>query len=68
MTAEQIAEERPLQRRVEQVQPDIAAVRFKVTALEQQARTLITQRPVVAMLIAAGAGYLVARVVARGTR
>jgi len=68
MSTDQIVEERPLRRRVEQVQPDIAAARLKVTELEQQARTLIRQRPVVAMMIAAGAGYLVARVVARGTR
>ncbi len=68
MTTDQIAEERPLPPRVEHVQPDIAAVRSKVTDLEQQARTLIRQRPVVAVLAAAGVGYLVARLVARGTR
>ena len=68
MTTDQIAEERPLPRRAEQGQPDIAAVRSRVTDLEQQARTLIRQRPVVAVLAAAGVGYLVARLVARGTR
>ena len=55
MTTDQIAEERPLPRGAEQVQPDIAALRSKVTELEQQARTLIRQRPVVAVLAAAGA-------------
>ena len=68
MTTEQIAEERPLPRRAEQVQPDIAAVRSKVTDLEQQARTLIRQRPVVAVLAAVGVGYLVARLVSRAMR
>lgn len=68
MTTDQIAEERPLPRRAEQGQADIAGVRSKVTELEQHARTLIRQRPVVAVLAAAGVGYLVARLVARGMR
>ena len=68
MTTDQIAEERPLPRGAEPVQPDIVAVRSKVAELEQQARTLIRQRPVVAVLAAVGVGYLVARLVARGTR
>jgi ElaB/YqjD/DUF883 family membrane-anchored ribosome-binding protein len=68
MTTDQIAEERPLPRGTEHVQPDIAAVRSKVTDLEQQARTLIRERPVVAVLAAAGFGYLVARLVSRGMR
>ena len=68
MTTDQVAEERPLPRRTEPAQPDIAAVRSKVTDLEQQARTLIRQRPVVAVLAAAGIGYLVARIFSRGTR
>jgi hypothetical protein len=68
MITDQIAEERPLPRRAAQVQSDIAVVRSKVTDLEQQARTLIRQRPVVAVLAAVGVGYLVARLVSRGTR
>ena len=68
MIADQIAAERPLPRRAEQVHPDMAAFRSKVTDLEQQARTLIRQRPVVAVLAAVGVGYLVARVVSRGLR
>jgi ElaB/YqjD/DUF883 family membrane-anchored ribosome-binding protein len=68
ITTDQIAEERPLPRRAEQVQPDIAAVRSKVTGLEEQARALIRQRPVVAVLAAAGIGYLVARLLSRGMR
>ena len=68
MTTDQIAEERPLPRRAEQAQPHIAAGRSKVTELEYQARTLIRQRPVIAVLAAAGVGYLVARLVSRGMR
>lgn len=68
MTTDQIAEERPLPRRAEQGQPDITAVRSSVTDLEQQARALIRQRPVVAVLAAVGVGYLVARLVSRGMR
>ena len=67
MITDQI-EELPLPRRAEQGQPDIAAVRSKVTDLEQQARTLIRQRPVVAVLVAIGVGYLVARLVSRAMR
>jgi len=48
--------------------PDTTAVRARVADLEEQARTLIRQRPVVAVLAAAGVGYLLARVVVRGTR
>jgi hypothetical protein len=68
ITTAQIAEDRSLPRGVEQVPLDFAAVRSKVTDLEQHARTLIGQRPVVAVLVAAGAGYLIARLVSRGLR
>lgn len=68
MTTDQIAEERPSPRRAEQVEAAGAAVRSRVTDLEQQARTLISQRPVVAVLAAVGVGYLVARLVSRGLR
>jgi len=52
----------------EQEQPSVAAVRSRLTDLEQQARELIRQRPVVAVLAAAGVGYLVARLVSRLVR
>lgn len=68
MTTDQIVEERPLPQGTEQVQPDIAALRSKMTDLEQQTRTLIRHRPVVAVLAAAGVGYLVARLISRGMR
>lgn len=68
MITDQIAEEHPLPQRAEQEQTDIAAVRSRVTDLEEQARTLIKQRPIVAVLAAVGAGYLVARVLSRVTR
>lgn len=45
--------------------PDMEALRSSVTELEEQARTRIMQRPVVAVMVAVGVGYLVARLVAR---
>ena len=68
MGTDQIAEEPLLPRRAEQGQRNIAAVRSRLTDLEQQARTLIRQRPVVAVLAAVGVGYLVARLVSRAMR
>ena len=47
---------------------DIEALRTTVTDLEQQARVLIKEQPVVAVLAAAGIGYLVARLLSRGAR
>ena len=68
MITDQIAEEPPLPRRAEQGQPDIAAIRSRVTDFEEHARALIRQRPVVAVLAAVGVGYLVARLVSRAMR
>ena len=68
MTTEQIAEGQPLPQRAKPGQLDVAAFRSTVTDLEHQARTIIRQQPVVAVLAAAGVGYLVARLLARGTR
>jgi hypothetical protein len=53
---------------MEQSQRDIGAVRSTLTDLEEQARVLIRQRPVVAVLTAVGVGYVVARLVSRGLR
>lgn len=68
MITDQVAEESPLPRRAEHGQPNIAAVRSRLTELEHEARTLIRQRPVVAVLAAAAAGYLAARIVSRAMR
>ena len=68
MTTDQSVEERPLPQRAEHGQVDITALRSGVTDLEQQARAFIRERPVVAVLAAVGAGYLVARLVSRGRR
>jgi hypothetical protein len=68
MSTERIAEERRLPWNAEHVRPEIEAVRSSVTDLEQQARKLIRQRPVAAVLAAVGFGYLVARLVSRGSR
>ena len=65
-TEDQIAEAPPLPRRAEQGQPNIAASRL--TDLQQQARIRIRHRPIVAVLAAVGAGYLVARLVSRAMR
>jgi len=48
-----------------QTWPDMEALRASVTELEEQARTRIVQRPVVAVMVAVGVGYLVARLVSR---
>jgi hypothetical protein len=47
---------------------DLAAVRSVMTDLERQARQLVDERPVLAVMIAAGMGYLLARIVVRGSR
>ena len=67
MTTDQGLEE-PLPPRAQPGQLDITALRATVTDLEQQARAFIRQRPVMAVLAAVGAGYLVARLVSRGRR
>ena len=48
------------------LQSDIEVLGFKMTDLEQQARTLIREQPVVAVMAAAGFGYLLARIASRG--
>lgn len=68
MTTDQIMEKGPMAQLARQVQPQIAAVRSAATDWEEQARTFVKQRPVVAVLSAAGMGYLVARLVSRGLR
>jgi hypothetical protein len=67
MTTDHLAAERPPPPRSEQAS-GITDLRSRVTDLEQLARTLIRERPVVAVLAAVGVGYLVARLVSRGTR
>jgi len=68
MITEQIAVDGASSPRTGPVWPDMEALRASVTELEQHARTRIMQRPVVAVLVAVGVGYLVARLVARGVR
>lgn len=58
----------PTPPRTEQVPEDLAAARTKLVELEDQARTLVRERPVVAMLAALGLGYLVARLFTRRSR
>ncbi len=68
MTTNQIAEEWRSPPGAEPVPVRTVPVRSRVTDLEEHARILIRQRPVVAVLAAVGVGYLVARVVARAMR
>jgi ElaB/YqjD/DUF883 family membrane-anchored ribosome-binding protein len=68
MITDQVAEEQRSPPHSQQAQQGLAEAYAKVTDLEQQARALIRQRPVVAVLAAAGIGYLVARLVSRATR
>lgn len=68
MNTEQIAEERPWLPRTEQAEPDRASVRATLTGLERQVARLVRQRPAMAVLAAAGVGYVIARVVARAAR
>ena len=68
MTTTQIAEEWRPPPGSEPVEARVIPVRSRVTDLEEQARALIRQRPVVAVLAAVGVGYLVARLVSRAMR
>jgi len=66
MIAERIATERPSPGRPERAADTGAA--STLTELVQRVRTVIEQRPVVAVLAAVGVGYVVARLVSRGRR
>lgn len=65
MNTDQIAVDRRSSSSADQPWPDIADA---VTDVEHYARTLIMQRPVVAVIAAVGFGYLVARLIARAAR
>ena len=68
MIAEQVPEVRQSPLRSERVRPGVAGVRARVADLERHARALVRQRPIVAVLAAAGLGYLTARFVSRAVR
>lgn len=66
MITEQIATERRSHERPEQTaDSEVASTLMELT---QRVRTIIEQRPVVAVLTAVGVGYVVARLVLRGGR
>lgn len=67
MIADSYDEERPVPPLIEGL-PDLADLRSKAMGLEEQARTLVKDRPMVAVLAAVGVGYLVARLFSRGGR
>jgi hypothetical protein len=68
MSAEQIATER--RSTPERPEEHAANTGFASTLTEvaQRVRTVIEQRPVVAVLTAVGVGYVIARLVSRGRR
>lgn len=66
--ADHTVEDTPAPQPAGQMQPDLVALHTRVTELEQEARALVRGQPAVAVLAAAGVGYLVARLVVRGTR
>jgi hypothetical protein len=68
MITDRIAEIRPTPLREPQAASDGADIGSGLMDLEEQARTFIRKRPVVAVLSAVGVGYLVARLVSRATR
>jgi hypothetical protein len=68
MITDHVAEEQPSPPRPEHVESGFEEARARVTDLEHRARTLIRQRPIVAVLAALGVGYLAARVVSRALR
>jgi ElaB/YqjD/DUF883 family membrane-anchored ribosome-binding protein len=51
-----------------QAQPEPDTLTSGLKDLEGQARAFVHERPVVAVLVAAGLGYLVARLASRGAR
>ncbi len=66
MIAEQIAAERRSPEPSEQTaDSEVASALMELT---QRVRTIIEQRPVVAVLTAVGVGYVVARLASRGGR
>ena len=68
MVTDQIAEEPEAAPCSQQAQPGFEEVLGRLTDLHRQARTLIRERPIVAVLTAVGVGYLTARLVSRATR
>ena len=47
---------------------DLEKTAVKLSDLEQQARAMIREQPVVSVLAAAGLGYVIARLVSRSAR
>lgn len=50
------------------IESDSAESRSTMTDLEEQARTLVRERPITAVLVAVGLGYVIARLVSRAVR
>jgi len=65
---DQIADERRSRPRPQRRQAGFAEARARAMEVERRARTLIGQRPIVAVLAAVAVGYLTARLVSRARR
>lgn len=63
----QIAEEEPLQRHAD-AGLESGPLPSSMADLERRSRTLIRERPIVAVLAALGVGYVMARLLSRGSR
>jgi hypothetical protein len=68
MVTDQVADDQASPPAAEQPEPDATEVESMMADLEERARRFIGQRPVIAVLAAAGAGYLVARLLSRGIK
>ena len=68
MTTDSAIEPRPLTTTEPQAQSDLDALGSGLKDLEEQARAFVQERPIVAVLVAAGLGYLIARLASRGAR
>jgi hypothetical protein len=67
ITEQHNEESRPLSG-VQPAPSSFEELRTRVTGLDQQARQVIRQRPIVALLAAVGVGYLTARLLASAAR
>jgi hypothetical protein len=68
MNANPSVDDRDESMRTELPLPDLDALGARLKDIEPQARAAIQQRPIVAMMIAVGVGYLIARMASRSNR
>lgn len=68
MTINPSSDVRLLSPPVERAESGVDAIGSELKDLEKQARAAIQERPIVAVLVAVGLGYLVARLASRANR